>query len=109
MGVHRAGLMGLRPPDDEAVRPLFHDAEVEVRIRLGARLAEEKPAAADIVFAVPDSGNLSSRTRRPVASRICSRPRGVPCLKQTVVVRRKGFGVTSSRGRPTGLISVMPT
>jgi len=39
---------------------IFGDDVHQVRIRLGERLAEEKPADADIVFAVPDSGNAGA-------------------------------------------------
>ena len=39
---------------------IFGDDVHQVRIRLGERLAEEKPASADIVFAVPDSGNAGA-------------------------------------------------
>lgn len=39
---------------------IFGDDVHQVRIRLGERLAEEQPAKADVVFAVPDSGNAGA-------------------------------------------------
>jgi amidophosphoribosyltransferase len=39
---------------------IFGDDVHQVRIRLGERLAEENPVAADVVFAVPDSGNAGA-------------------------------------------------
>lgn len=39
---------------------IFGDDVHQVRIRLGERLAVEKPAAADVVCAVPDSGNAAA-------------------------------------------------
>jgi len=39
---------------------IFGDDVHAVRIKLGARLAEEHPVEADIVFAVPDSGNAGA-------------------------------------------------
>ncbi len=39
---------------------IFGDDVHQVRIRLGERLAEEHPVPADIVFAVPDSGNAGA-------------------------------------------------
>jgi amidophosphoribosyltransferase len=39
---------------------IFGDHVHDVRIKLGARLAEEQPAKADVVFAVPDSGNAGA-------------------------------------------------
>ncbi len=39
---------------------IFGDDVHQVRIRLGERLAEERPANADVVFAVPDSGNAGA-------------------------------------------------
>jgi amidophosphoribosyltransferase len=39
---------------------IFGDEVHAVRIKLGERLAEEHPVAADIVFAVPDSGNAGA-------------------------------------------------
>ena len=39
---------------------LFGDDVHNVRIRLGERLAEEQPVTADIVIAVPDSGNAGA-------------------------------------------------
>ena len=41
MGVHGARLVGLRPADDDAVRPLLHDPEVGVGVCLGMR--RERP------------------------------------------------------------------
>lgn len=39
---------------------IFGDDVHQVRLRLGARLAQEHPVPADIVFAVPDSGNAGA-------------------------------------------------
>jgi len=39
---------------------IFGDDVHQVRIRLGQRLAQEQPANADVVFAVPDSGNAGA-------------------------------------------------
>ncbi len=39
---------------------IFGDDVHQVRIRLGHCLAKEKPAKADVVFAVPDSGNAAA-------------------------------------------------
>jgi amidophosphoribosyltransferase len=39
---------------------IFGDDVHQVRIRLGERLATEHPAKADVVFAVPDSGNAGA-------------------------------------------------
>ena len=39
---------------------IFGDDVHKVRIRLGEKLAEEHPAKADVVFAVPDSGNAGA-------------------------------------------------
>jgi amidophosphoribosyltransferase len=39
---------------------IFGDDVHNVRIRLGEKLAEEHPAKADVVFAVPDSGNAGA-------------------------------------------------
>ncbi|MFH0939521.1 MAG: amidophosphoribosyltransferase [Planctomycetota bacterium] len=39
---------------------LFGDHVHAVRIKLGERLAEEQPAKADVVFSVPDSGNVGA-------------------------------------------------
>lgn len=39
---------------------IFGDDVHQVRIRLGERLAEENPVPADVVFAVPDSGNAGA-------------------------------------------------
>jgi amidophosphoribosyltransferase len=39
---------------------IFGDDVHEVRIKLGMRLAEEHPVKADVVFAVPDSGNAGA-------------------------------------------------
>jgi len=39
---------------------IFGDDVHQVRIRLGQRLAQEQPAKADVVFAVPDSGNAGA-------------------------------------------------
>jgi len=39
---------------------IFGDDVHQVRLRLGERLAEEHPVPADVVFAVPDSGNAGA-------------------------------------------------
>jgi amidophosphoribosyltransferase len=39
---------------------IFGDYVYDVRIKLGMRLAQEHPAEADVVFAVPDSGNAGA-------------------------------------------------
>ena len=39
---------------------IFGDQVHDVRMRLGERLAEEHPAQADVVFSVPDSGNVAA-------------------------------------------------
>jgi len=39
---------------------IFGDHVYDVRIKLGMRLAEEHPVKADVVFAVPDSGNAGA-------------------------------------------------
>jgi hypothetical protein len=43
VGVHRAGLVGLRPADDDPVCPPFHHVEVEIGVRLGVRRKRPVP------------------------------------------------------------------
>lgn len=74
--IDRNGTRSLRWAEPAEVRPahcifehvyfarpdslVFGDNVHEVRIRLGERLFEEQPAAADVVIPVPDSGNLAA-------------------------------------------------